>query len=225
MKSASRWPAALLLAVSILTAVSFTSEESFAQSAALRSKAVDANGLVRAAEQGRLSVIVEFAMPVTAQRALELGADAAATSAVHGVQDRILADTFGTPDEARIRAGGPERHVQRMSISPMFAFRGSLADVEALALNPNVVRIHLNAEEQLHLAQSVPFIGMTQPIMTAALGTNRIVAVIDTGVMKTHSFIGAARVLSEACYSNQGSAGADSTCPGGSASPLRSIPA
>lgn len=186
-----------------------------AQSPVLSAKSNDERYIANEARDGGVaSVIVEFREPALVRSQLDSGAAdvAAITTANRTAQDDILSDTFGTADDAAIASAGG-RHVQRMDISPMFAFRGSLADIEALARHPDVVRIHADKLENPTLASSVPLIGMTQANMSGVRGTNQIVAVIDTGVMKTHTFL-AGSVISEACYSNQGANGGNSVCPG-----------
>lgn len=65
------------------------------------------------------------------------------------------------------------------------------------------------------LAQSVPLIGANNAWAGGYAGAGQTVAVLDTGVDKSHPFL-AGKVISEACYSTTfRSLGASSLCPGG----------
>ncbi|MBI5101706.1 MAG: S8 family serine peptidase, partial [Nitrospirae bacterium] len=89
--------------------------------------------------------------------------------------------------------------------------------LEALLASPLVEYIHEDTPKKAHLGQSVPRIGAPTMWSSGYTGAGRAVAVLDTGVDNTHPFLAGA-VVSEACYSNNGSvntANYESICPGG----------
>jgi len=65
------------------------------------------------------------------------------------------------------------------------------------------------------LAESTPLIGATAAWASGFTGTGQTVAILDTGVDKTHPFL-AGKVVSEGCYSTTDpNYGSTSVCPGG----------
>ncbi|MCC7123947.1 MAG: S8 family serine peptidase [Acidobacteria bacterium] len=101
---------------------------------------------------------------------------------------------------------------------PFFTAEVDAAALAALAALPNVFSIAHDALERATLAQSTPLINAPAAWSAGATGAGWNVAILDTGVEKTHSFFGG-RVVSEACYSNAGggatSQGGSTLCPGG----------
>jgi hypothetical protein len=114
---------------------------------------------------------------------------------------------------------------------PLLALNVSLEALAALAASDEVLRVQEDELSAPSLDQSVPWIGLpylTDPLPTGAppdlqaggptyQGAFVSIAILDTGVMKTHQFFGG-RVESEACYSSTGSTSNgtyQSLCPGG----------
>jgi len=131
-----------------------------------------------------------------------------------GAQESIVTTHFG----ALAGLAGPDRALRLMEITPAFAINATAAEIEALANDPRVLSIVVDKVERPILIQSVPLIGMTSAYSNYnATGTGFAVAIIDSGVDKTHTFL--ANVILEACYSTNtgtlGSGGSASTCPGG----------
>jgi subtilisin family serine protease len=103
----------------------------------------------------------------------------------------------------------------RFETIPFFTAEVDATALAALAAMPDVASIELNAPEPPLLAQSIPLIQAHVAWGAGHTGAGWNVAVLDTGVEKTHAFFGG-RVVSEACYSNNnGAGGATSVCPGG----------
>ena len=187
-----------------------------APSAALSQKAQELAKLAQAAEQqGYVSIIVEFAPPIphSAMRP-DRAVLEPLRAQVRSIQDAIIASHFGS--SANPRPGqGFGRGIRRLDISPMFGVNVNAAELEALAADPRVLRIHENELMQPLLEQSVPLVGMAAAYSSGANGDRYAVAVIDTGVKADHPFL-AGKVILEACFSkNGGSSSGTSTCPNG----------
>lgn len=98
---------------------------------------------------------------------------------------------------------------------PFMAIEVNLSELEALANLPDVTSIE---EDRLAVhfdAQSDSIIGATTAWSSGYSGAGQAIAILDSGVDKTHPFL-TGKVVSEACYSsNNASDGATSVCPGG----------
>lgn len=104
---------------------------------------------------------------------------------------------------------------ERFETIPFFTAQVDAAALAALAAMPDVSSIELNALDQPLLAQSIPLINVPAAWAAGHTGAGWKVAILDTGIEKSHSFFGG-RVVAEACYSNDNGAGvATSVCPGG----------
>ena len=78
-----------------------------------------------------------------------------------------------------------------------------------------VADIEEDSLASVSMAESNPLIGSNVAWASGADGAGQTVAILDTGVAKTHPFL-QNKVISEACYSNAGGAGSGvSVCPGG----------
>ncbi len=98
------------------------------------------------------------------------------------------------------------------------------AEIDTSALNkltglPGVMSIREDRLSAVTLASSIPIISADAAWNNGHTGTGQAVAILDTGVDKTHPFFTGNKVISEACYS---STGVDATygpyfsvCPGG----------
>ncbi len=105
---------------------------------------------------------------------------------------------------------------RRFSTIPFMAIEADPAELEALANLPDITSIEEDKLLAPTLAQSVPLIGGTTAWASGYTGAGQTIAILDTGVDKTHPFL-AGKVVSEACYSTNGF-GSTSICPGGVAS-------
>ena len=165
----------------------------------------------------RTRVIVRFDMPAVAPASTfssPAEADAAQTSAIHAVQDKILSSAFGS-----VLAGpAAQSHVlTRMSYSPMFAIDATAAEIEALAANPLVTLVQADRISKPLLDNALPVIGMPAAYALGATGNGWTVAVLDTGARRTHKFLNA-HIVAAACFSTAGQ-GTVSLCPGGTNGP------
>ncbi len=189
-------------------------------SPALQAKGVNAAALIsQATTQGHVRIIVDY-KPAAGPAMSTLGTAAENMPAVirenQAAQDPILSAHFGAP----AALSGSDRALRRMEISPSFAINATAAEIEALANDNRVTQIRIDGLNKPLLIQSVPLIGMTNAYSTyGATGANWAVAVLDTGVAKTHEFI-TGKVIAEACYSTTtgtyGFGGSQAVCTSGS---------
>ena len=112
-------------------------------------------------------------------------------------------------------AAYPITGVKQFPYIPFLALEVDAAGLQYLASAPEVATVQEDQLIELALAQSVPLIGAPVAWANGWTGAGQTVAIIDTGVDKTHPFL-AGKVVSEACYSTtSASAGTTSLCPGG----------
>lgn len=104
---------------------------------------------------------------------------------------------------------------KRFETIPFMALEVTPAELEALTGLTDVTSIEEDRLAFTSLAESVPLIGGPTAWVSGYTGAGRTVAILDTGVEKTHPFL-AGKVVSEACYSsNDAPHGASTLCPGG----------
>jgi large repetitive protein len=100
---------------------------------------------------------------------------------------------------------------------PFIALTVNGTGVESLRQSDNIIDIEEDTLNTTSLAQSVPFIGGTNAWASGFTGAGQTVAILDTGVDKTHPML-TGKVVSEACYSTTSGSAATSLCPGGASS-------
>ena len=108
------------------------------------------------------------------------------------------------------------RGVKKFKFIPFTAMEVDSAALTALLADPLVASIEEDVPVPPALTDSAPLIKADQAWTAGYTGAGWTVAILDTGVDKTHSFIGPAKVVAEACFSTT-DAGYPSTtvCPGG----------
>jgi hypothetical protein len=168
-----------------------------------------ADGLVeRAGQEGPIRVIVWLNTSFQPTGTLASAADVAAQEAgIATATSNVLQDLAFTSFEV----------VHTFESVPLLAIVASADALQALAASPHVTRVEIDELARPLLAQSAPLIGANTAWSAGFTGDSHWTAVLDTGVMKTHSFFGG-RVQSEACYSSNGSTSNgtyQSLCPGG----------
>ena len=94
---------------------------------------------------------------------------------------------------------------------PFAAVEVSAAELDRLAADPEVISITENGTYRTQLDLSIPQVRADEAWNAGFPGTGQTVAIIDTGVEKTHPFL-ANKVVAEACFSFGG------WCPGGKTS-------
>lgn len=104
---------------------------------------------------------------------------------------------------------------KRYDSLPFIALSVGAGDLEALANMPEVTDIREDRLNKPTLSESVPLINADDNWSAGYGGTGWAVAVLDTGVAKSHPFL-SGKIAAEACFSTSDSReGATSVCPGG----------
>jgi len=170
-----------------------------------------APGLVEKVQQkGRVPVIVRLRDADLPYGFFE-DQTAPRTAVIRGLQRAVVDDVLS-------RTGGDEDalHVSRFKFLPAMALSADEETLDALLDSPNVIDIAEDVPVPPTLMDSVPLIGADPDESFAGYtGDGWTVAILDTGVDKTHPFL-SGKVVSEACYSKAGGAGSGtSLCPGG----------
>lgn len=176
-------------------------------------------------------IIVDFRMPALPDRATfasDADMDAAHKTAVRGVQDQILSGILGGADGIDAAQSSSDVNLKLMPFSPQFAMQATRAQIEAIAANPQVERIHEDRIDAPLLnrtatgavgAGSLARIQMPAALNLGATGNGWRVAVLDTGSRRSHEFLSNS-VSHAACFSStmSNSNGTSfSLCPGGAA--------
>ena len=113
-------------------------------------------------------------------------------------------------------AGTNTRLTTNFKYIPYMAVEVDAAALAALAALPETTTFEEDVPVPPTLASSIGVIGADDAWAAGFTGSGQAVAILDTGVDKTHSFFttGSDKVVSEACYSSN-EAGVTSVCPGG----------
>ncbi|MET0646341.1 MAG: S8 family serine peptidase [Pyrinomonadaceae bacterium] len=105
--------------------------------------------------------------------------------------------------------------VKHFETIPYVVLEVDAAGVEALRSSPEVSTVTEDVPIPAALAESTALVGAPAAWTAGFTGSGQTVAILDTGVDKSHSFL-AGKVVSEACYSTtSGANNSNSVCPGG----------
>ena len=102
------------------------------------------------------------------------------------------------------------RQVERFHVFPGMAAEVPLAAIPALTNHPDVAFVEPDALAAPTLAESAALVGAPAAWASGYSGAGQAVAILDTGVDRTHPFFGG-RVVYEACFSTDG-LGSSSVC-------------
>ncbi|UHD14495.1 S8 family serine peptidase [Thiocapsa bogorovii] len=163
--------------------------------------------LERAMTEGSVPVIVQLRISDEQQTGSGRAQRRAALSAAQkGMLQRI---GLGG---GRDRLGAP---IKRFSEVPALAMQADAIDLMDLADDPEVLDVVEDIAYPPALSTSVSLVGALGGTFEGYSGEGQVIAVLDTGVDKSHPFL-SGKVVSEACYSsNYTSSGVYSLCPGG----------
>ncbi|HEV2851267.1 MAG TPA: S8 family serine peptidase [Thermoanaerobaculia bacterium] len=163
----------------------------------------------KAARQGSVRVLVRLSTAFTPEGRLDTARASGQRQAISQAQDSAVARLAGT--SARVNA-----RYQRI---PFLALEVDAGALDRLATLPGVVGIEEDVFHRPSLASSTAVIGAGVAWAGGLTGTGQTIAVLDTGVDKTHPFFssgGHSKVVSEACYSSVfPNSSIASLCPGG----------
>jgi len=154
-------------------------------------------------ESQRKPIIVEFALTdqvefsgVTATNDADTRADT-----IRVRQDQILAELFDSGPVAGMASDDEQYAIKRLTNFPMFSMVATGAQIRRLAQNPIVLRIYEDLPHAPKLSAGTSTIGMPLAYTLGATGENFSVAVLDTGVSRTHDFL-RNKVVAAACFTS-----------------------
>ncbi len=110
-------------------------------------------------------------------------------------------------------------NVRTFTTIPFMAMSVDTSTLQSLLQNEDILSVEEDIPIPPNLSESIPFIKAPFAHGKLVYGNGVSVAILDTGVRKTHEFIGPDTVVSEACYStNERSYGSTTLCPNGKSS-------
>lgn len=125
-------------------------------------------------------------------------------SNIRRLQDKLLSRLSG------------EVVVRRYASIPFMSLSLDANGVEQAFSNPGVATLEENTDDEEDLDKTTELIGVPFAARLGQTGTQRIVAVLDSGVDSSHAFL-SGRVVEEACFSTPSGNG-PSFCPNGAPS-------
>src|SRR5262245_11418150 len=161
----------------------------------------------RAQKKGTVSVIVRARAAFRPEGQIMNAAQRLAQRKVIGeAQDQMLSWLRYVPST-----------LKRYKYIPSIAASVDAASLEQLQASSEALDISEDKSMRLALAESLPRVGAPRAWAGGFKGSDKIIAVLDSGVDKNHPWL-AGKVVSEACYSTNNSAEQySSLCPGGTA--------
>jgi len=170
--------------------------------------ALQAQKLIDKAErEGPQRVIIGFNADFVPEGRLQAAAAVSQRQGIANSQASLMASLAGL--------AAVEHH--RFRYIPFLALEVGASALKRLASSPTVVSLEEDRAEPPVMSSSNAVIGSPDAWAAGYEGTGRAVAVLDTGVDKTHPFFATrSKVVSEACYSSTvQSQKSSSLCPGG----------
>lgn len=160
--------------------------------------------LLRARQQGRIRVIVGLAMAMQPEDALSAAAAQRQSDTLRATQDGI----------ARRVLGAAASNAEAFTLIPYMSMFVTADQAAVLLDDPDVVSVQEDLPQPPLDVQSIPLIHADSIWTKGDDGTGYMVAILDTGVAKTHPIL-SGKVKAEACYSTNNGTHIKSTCPRG----------
>lgn len=150
------------------------------------------------------------------------------TFRTEGTQERVSKPTLAATQDAVLNKLAQFNQIDAFSVKkfdyvPGMALKVDAAGLQALLQDENVIGLSEDVPVPPALYQSIPLIDADNAWASGYAGAGQVVAILDTGVNKSHPFL-SGKVVSEACYSTNATFGAGgvytatSLCPGGATS-------
>lgn len=151
----------------------------------------------------RARVIVTFNhTPIATDAPVSAAADLALAASITEQREAVFTRVFAA-SSAELAAGdiSESRLHRAFDYTPAAAMYLTREEIEALAADPDVVRIETDGWNRPSLAQSIPQIGAALLHAVDARGADATVAILDTGIHYNHpAFSG--RISRSACFSS-----------------------
>lgn len=173
-----------------------------------RSGAAAAALVARAGERGRLRVIVGLNERLSEEHTLAPSQATAQRARLRARQQEVVDAMTGTGADG----------VTLFETIPFLALNADAAAMRRLLGDPRVTSVQEDVPVPPTLLQSVPLIKADQASAQGYGGTGYVVAILDTGVAKSHPMFAGGKIASEACYSSTVPGQSRSLCPGGASS-------
>jgi hypothetical protein len=146
--------------------------------------------------KGATRVIVRLTAPVSLPGGFALEAELNQVNATNqrSIINRIQNTVLSRVSEKRAATA------KRYDFIPFMAMEVDQSDLQALIASPEIDFIEEDVAVPPLLAQSVPLIGGVNGTYKGYTGSGQTVAILDTGVEKTHPFL-TGKVVAEGCFS------------------------
>jgi subtilisin family serine protease len=168
------------------------------------SRTMAATALLRkAVARGKVRIIVGLGMALRADHTLADEESVTQIAMLHAEQRKVAA-----------RVGVAARDVTLFDYIPFVSMWVNAGQLRRLLSDPSIVNIQEELPGRAGLDQSAPFIKADQVWQQQFKGLGFVIAVLDTGIDKSHRML-KNKVVSEACYAtNNPAQGILSLCPG-----------
>ncbi len=153
----------------------------------------DTQLLARANSMGTIRVIVGLNMEYQPEGMLSSAQDVQLQHAAISQAQVDLLDRF---------SGYNISNSKQFATIPYISIETDAAALEAMLNDPDITNIQEDIPVPANLNQSIPFINADDVHIPGHDGSGWAVAILDTGVRKTHEFLDSGKVVSEACYSS-----------------------